>query len=170
MAAAIDALQPVLAIMENVRDLLSAPLIRPTPAGTTPDARNQTMQPTSLHPPFPTWNPTRGRWETSQHDLLARTEPHSGIWPTSGEVRVESAYRRHWPAHPTNGSISSSPPIDKTLLRTLLASDFSPKGATPDQVRTRRGIIALSHQVINLAVHGPAGSPTSWNDRRPCSL
>ncbi|RAF09555.1 hypothetical protein DN545_34530, partial [Burkholderia multivorans] len=28
-----------------------------------------------------------------------------------------------------------------------------------DQVRARRGTIALSHQVIDLALHGPAGSP-----------
>ncbi|WP_087485369.1 DNA cytosine methyltransferase [Brachybacterium massiliense] len=40
MAAAIDALQPELVIIENVRGLLSASAIRPTPEGTTPDARN----------------------------------------------------------------------------------------------------------------------------------
>ncbi len=40
MAAAIDALQPELVVIENVRSLLSAPAVRPTPEGATPDARN----------------------------------------------------------------------------------------------------------------------------------
>nr|WP_269454412.1 DNA cytosine methyltransferase [Microbacterium sp. TNHR37B] len=40
MAAAIDALQPELVVIENVRGLLSAPAIRPNPEGATPDARN----------------------------------------------------------------------------------------------------------------------------------
>ncbi len=40
MAAAIDALQPELVVIENVRGLLSAPAVRPTPEGATPDARN----------------------------------------------------------------------------------------------------------------------------------
>ncbi len=33
-----------------------------------------------------------------------------------------------------------------------------------ERVRARRGTVALSHQVIDLAVNGPAGSPASWND------
>jgi DNA (cytosine-5)-methyltransferase 1 len=40
MAAAIDALQPELVVLENVRGLLSAPAIRPPLEGATPDARN----------------------------------------------------------------------------------------------------------------------------------
>lgn len=40
MAAAIDALQPELVVIENVRGLLSAPAIRPTLEGAAPDARN----------------------------------------------------------------------------------------------------------------------------------
>lgn len=40
MAAAIDALQPELVVIENVRGLLSAPAIRPIREGATPDARN----------------------------------------------------------------------------------------------------------------------------------
>ncbi len=123
-----------------------------------------TMQPTSVQPPFATWNPTRGCWETSQRDLFGRTAPYSEIWPTSGEVPDGSAYRRHWPAHRITGSGSSSPPIARTLFRTPLASDSSRGGETLDQVRARRGTIALSHQVIDLALHGPHGSPASWNE------
>ncbi|MDQ4110478.1 MAG: DNA cytosine methyltransferase [Actinomycetota bacterium] len=40
MAAAIDALQPDLVVIENVRGLLSAPAIRPPLEGAIPDARN----------------------------------------------------------------------------------------------------------------------------------
>lgn len=40
MATAIDALQPGLVVIENVRGLLSAPAIRPEPEGATPDERN----------------------------------------------------------------------------------------------------------------------------------
>lgn len=122
-----------------------------------------TMQP--LHAqPFATWNPTRGIWETSQLDLFARPEPCSGIWPTSGELHDRSAYQRHWPVHPTTDSAYSSPPTAKALFRTPLASDSSRGGETLDQVRARRGTIALSHQIIDLALHGPTGSPTRWNE------
>ena len=70
MAAAIDALQPELVVIENVRGLLSAPAIRPTLEGATPMHATPTMQPTSVQPPFATWNSTRGCWETSQRDLF----------------------------------------------------------------------------------------------------
>lgn len=123
-----------------------------------------TMQPAISQPPFATWNPTRGCWETSQRDLFGRTEPYSAIWSTSGEVQGGSAYQRHWPAHRITGSGSSSPPTAKALFRTPLASDSSRGGETLDQVRARRGTIALSHQVIDLALHGPHGSPASWNE------
>lgn len=41
-----------------------------------------------------------------------------------------------------------------------LATDSSRGGETLDQVRARRGTIALSHQIIDFALHGTAGSPT----------
>lgn len=41
MAAAIDALQPELVVIENVRGLLSAPATRPNLEGATPDERNR---------------------------------------------------------------------------------------------------------------------------------
>ncbi|WP_220085927.1 hypothetical protein, partial [Burkholderia multivorans] len=89
-------------------------------------------------------------------DLFGRSERYWAIWPSSGWMRAGSAYRHHWPVHRITGSASSSPPIAKILFRTPLASDSSRGGETLDQVRARRGTIALSHQVIDLALHGPA--------------
>ena len=43
------------------------------------------------------------------------------------------------------------------LFRTPLASDAARGGESLDRVRARRGTIALSHQVIDLALNGPAG-------------
>lgn len=119
-----------------------------------------TMQPP--HPqPFAIWNPETGCWETNQLDLFEHSEPYSAIWPTSGTTRNGSAYPHHWPAPHTIASGSSSPPTAKTLFRTPLASDSSRGGETLEQVRARRGTIALSHQIIDFALHGPDGSPTS---------
>ncbi|WP_448232484.1 epoxide hydrolase family protein [Microbacterium lacticum] len=42
------------------------------------------------------------------------------------------------------------------LFRTPLASDAARGGESLDRVRARRGTIALSHQVIDLALNGPA--------------
>lgn len=39
-------------------------------------------------------------------------------------------------------------------------TDSSRGGEPLDQVRARRGTIALSHQIIDFALHGPAGSPS----------
>lgn len=82
---------------------------------------------------------------------------YSAIWPTSGWMRNGSAYQRPLSAHPTPGSASSSSPA-KTLFRTPLATDSTRGGESLDQVRARRGTIALSHQIIDLALNGPAGS------------
>ncbi|MDO5681347.1 MAG: hypothetical protein Q4G46_00785, partial [Propionibacteriaceae bacterium] len=57
----------------------------------------------------------------------------------------------------TTASASSSSPTAR--FRTPLASDSTRGGETLDQVRARRGTIALSHQIIDFALHGPAGSP-----------
>ncbi len=121
-----------------------------------------TLQPPAMQP-FATWNPTRGVWETTQLDLYARPAPYSAIWPTSGWMRNGSAYQRPLSAPPTPGSASSSSPTAKTLFRTPLATDSTRGGESLDQVRARRGTIALSHQIIDLALNGPVGSP-SKND------
>ena len=116
------------------------------------------MQPPTLQP-FATWSPTRGVWETAQLDLCGQPAPCSVIWPTSGWMRNGSAYRR--PSSPplTRGSASSSSPSPAVLFRTPLATDSTRGGESLDQVRARRGTIALSHQIIDLALHGPHGSP-----------
>ncbi len=115
-----------------------------------------TMQSPAVQP-FAIWNPTRGVWETSQLDLSGQPAPYSAIWPTSGWMRNGSAYQRPLSAHPTPGSASSSSPA-MTLFRTPLATDSTRGGESLDQVRARRGTIALSHQIIDLALNGPAGS------------
>ncbi|WP_245581164.1 hypothetical protein [Propionicicella superfundia] len=114
----------------------------------------------AMHPPtaqpFATWNPTRGIWETTQLDLFGLSAPFSAIWPTCGWMQDGSAYRLPLSALLTNASASS--PSPGALFRTPLATDSSRGGETLDQVRARRGTIALSHQIIDFALHGPAGS------------
>lgn len=112
--------------------------------------------------PFARWNPTRGIWETMQPDLSGRLAPWRETWPTCGAMRDGSAYRHPPPAHRIKGSASSSSPT--ALFRTPLASDSSRGGESLEQVRSRRGTIALSHQIIDLALHGPHGSPTQSDD------
>lgn len=113
--------------------------------------------------PFATWNPALGCWETSQPDLFAHLAPYSEIWPTSGSMRDGSAYPLPWSAHHTTASASSSSRTGQGLFRTPLASDSTRGGETIDQVRARRGTIALSHEIIDLALHGPHGSPNKNN-------
>ena len=118
------------------------------------------MQPPTLQP-FATWNPTSGVWETSQLDLSGRSAPYSETWPTSGMTRDGSAYPLPWSVLRIPGSGSSSSPVP--LFRAPLASDASRGGESLEQVRARRGTIALSHQIIDLALHGPNGS-TEWRN------
>ena len=114
------------------------------------------MQPPTAQP-FAEWNPTRGIWETTQLDLYGLLAPFSAIWPTCGWMHDGSAYRLALSALLTNASASS--PSPGALFRTPLATDSSRGGETLGQVRARRGTIALSHQIIDFALHGPAGSP-----------
>ncbi len=116
----------------------------------------RTMQPPTAQP-FAAWNPTRGIWETTQLDLYGLSAPFSAIWPTCDWMHDGSAYRLPLSALLTNASTSS--PSPGALFRTPLATDSSRGGETLDQVRARRGTIALSHQIIDFALHGPAGSP-----------
>lgn len=107
--------------------------------------------------PFAIWNPVRGVWEADQPDLFALLVPYSEIWPTTGSMRNGLAYPRPTSALRTSVSASLSSPT--ALLQTPLASDSSRGGESLEQVRARRGTIALSHQIIDLALHGPHGSP-----------
>ncbi len=126
-------------------------------------AATPTTQP--LYPqPFAIWNPEAGCWETSQLDLFGGSERYWAIWPTCGMTRNGSAYPHRWPAHRIIGSGSSSSRTVKTLFRTPLASDSSRGGETLDKVRARRGTIALSHQIIDFALHGPDGSPDTSSE------
>lgn len=123
-----------------------------------PEATPPPQPPPTMRPqPFARWNPTRGVWETMQPDFSGRLAPWRETWPTCGEMRDVSAYRHHPSAHRISASVSSSSPT--ALFRTPLASDSSRGGESLEQVRARRGTIALSHQIIDLALHGPHGSP-----------
>ena len=117
----------------------------------TPDPQRPPMQPLAI------WNPTLGIWESPQFDLFGQRAPCSETWWTSGMTRNGSVYRLPTSAHriPDTG-FSSSP---TALFRTPLASDAARGGESLQQVKVRRGTIALSHQIIDLALHGPNGYP-----------
>ena len=127
----------------------------------TPQTQPPTMQPLAV------WNPGRGIWEKPQLDLFGQQEQFWETWPTSGMTRNGLAYPLPPSAHPTPGTASSSSPT--ALFRTPLASDASRGGESLQQVKARRGTIALSHQIIDLALHGPASYPRTegpdslWN-------
>ena len=121
------------------------------------------QQPPTIQP-FALWNPTRGVWETAQLDLYEQPAPYSAIWPTCGWMHDGSVYLLPLSALLTPGSASSSWPSVKTLFRTPLASDSLRGGETLDKVKARRGTIALSHQIIDLALHGPDGSLSRHSD------
>ena len=72
-------------------------------------------------------------------------------------TRNGSVYPLPRSAHPTPDTGSSSLPT--ALFRTPLASDAARGGESLQQVKARRGTIALSHQIIDLALHGPSGYP-----------
>jgi hypothetical protein len=114
-----------------------------------------TLQPLRMQP-FATWEPTRGIWLTAQLDLCGQWEPYLAIWPTCGCLRDGSAYPLPLSVLPTIGFASSSSPIVR--FRTPLASDSQWGGESLEHVRARRGTIALSHQIIDLALNGPHGS------------
>lgn len=131
-------------MIENVRGLLSASAIR-TPLEGDDDER---CNPKRSTPEGAVWNPTRGVWETSQPDLYGHLAPYSETWPTSGTTRAGSAYPLPPLARRIPGSASSSSP--GALFRSPLASDPARGGETLDQVKARRGTVALSHRVIDL--------------------
>lgn len=70
-------------------------------------------------------------------------------------TRNGSVYPLPPSAHRIPDSGSSSSPT--ALFRTPLASDAARGGESLQQVKARRGTIALSHQIIDLALHGPDG-------------
>jgi len=115
-----------------------------------------TPQPPAAQP-LATWNPTRGIWESPQLDLFGRLAPCSGTWWTSGMTRNGSVYPLPLSVLRIPDSGCSSSPT--ALFRTPLASDAARGGESLQQVRARRGTIALSHQIIDLALHGPNRYP-----------
>ncbi|WP_225735812.1 hypothetical protein [Gulosibacter chungangensis] len=112
------------------------------------------MQPPPVQP-LAKWNPTRGVWEKPHLDLFGQQEQFWETWPTSGMTRNGSVY-------PLPSSVRLTPDIGYSsspavLFRTPLASDAARGGENLQQVKARRGTIALSHQIIDLVLNGPNG-------------
>ncbi|MBW3086359.1 hypothetical protein KEM60_02572 [Austwickia sp. TVS 96-490-7B] len=157
MAAAIDVLQPEWVVIENVRGLLSSPAARPAAEGDDHERRNRgdaTAGNATLR------GMERNPWHLG--DNAARPLRALGaVLGDLADLRLDargSAYQLRLSALLTNASASS--PSPGALFRTPLATDSSRGGETLDQVRARRGTIALSHQIIDFALHGPSGSPS----------
>ena len=163
MAAAIEVLQPRLVVIENVRGLLSSPAVH-APVERDNHAQRHQDDTSREDATLRNLEPDPWVWETSQLDLSGQPAPYSAIWPTSGWMRNGSAYRHRLSVLLTCGSASSSSPATKAMFRTPLATDSTRGGESLEQVRARRGTIALSHQVIDLALNGPAGSQTKSNE------
>ena len=155
MAEAIEALQPRYVVIENVRGLLSSPAIRTPLKGdddgqlnlepATPDAATlRNLEPNPWHLGDDATRPLRAAGAVMWSAWLCR--PARGL-----------ALSLDVPAY-------SSSPTAKTLFRTPLATDASRGGESLDQVRARRGTIALSHQVIDLALNGQHGSASRYDD------
>jgi len=158
MAAAIDALQPEWVAIENVRGLLSSPATRPPTEGD----RREPCKPGDATPDDATLRELEpDPWHLGDHaarPLRAHGAVLGDLADLRGWMHDGSAYRLPFSALLTTASASSSSPTAR--FRTRLATDSTRGGETPDQVRARRGTIALSHQIIDFALHGPHGSPT----------
>lgn len=157
MADAIDALQPQLVVIENVRGLLSSPAAR-TPLEGEDDAHRHPGPATADDATICDLEP--GTWGLG--DPAAR--PLRAAGAVLGDL-ADLGMDAQWIGLPasfvallTPGSASSSSPSAGRLFRTPLATDSTRGGESLEQVRARRGTIALSHQIIDLALNGPAGS------------
>lgn len=103
------------------------------------------------------WNAILGMWARPHLDLFGLQEPCSRTWWTSGMTRNGPVYPLPPSAHHIPDIVYSS--SRTALLRTPLASDASRGGESLQKVKARRRTIALSHQIIDLALHGPDGYP-----------
>mgnify|MGYP001556471671 FL=1 len=117
----------------------------------TPNAQPPKMQPVAV------WDSTRGIWEKPPLDLFEQREQFWETWPTSGMTRNGSVYPLPTSVHRILDIGYLSSPT--ALFRTPLASDASRGGESLQQVKARRGTIALSHQIIDLALNWQDGYP-----------
>ena len=84
------------------------------------------------------WNPTRGAWETGQHDLLSTlSELYLATWPASGMTLDGVVYELPTPELHTDGSGSSS------LLPTPRTTDMNGPGKHGAGGQDLRTTIAL---------------------------
>ena len=154
MAEAIDVLQPEWVVAENVRGLLSATATRPAQKGDSTDGRNPDT--VSLD------GTVRGVEPDPWHLGDQSARPLRALGAVLGDL-ADLGYNARWLGLPASdmGAPHSRFRILILAHRAVsapLASDAARGGETLDRVRARRGTIALSHQVIDLALNGPPDS------------
>ncbi|WP_371126755.1 DNA cytosine methyltransferase [Streptomyces sp. 2314.4] len=113
---AIEALNPCLVVIQNVRGLLSSPLA--------------------------TWNPAIGVWETPQASLLCEhSVPYSAPWPTSGSMHAGACFAPPTPAPRTDENGSSSPPGPHggPLLLKTPTSNLATNGGSQHPAKRKEG-------------------------------
>ncbi|MGW1611668.1 hypothetical protein ACWCQZ_19990 [Streptomyces sp. NPDC002285] len=116
---AIEALNPCLVVIENVR-------------GSSP------------RPPVPlaTWNSARGVWETPQASLLcAHSVPYSAPWPTSGSMHAGVCFAplTSEPRTAANGSSSPPGPPDGSPLLKTPTSNLGANGGSQHPAKRKQG-------------------------------
>lgn len=106
------------------------------------------------------WNPTRGVWETGQHDLLSGlSELYSETWPTSGMTRAGVAYELPTPALHMDDSVSSSLPTPRASRGASGTETMYKLGAERSDENRPQGELLLKTPTSQLAVNGGSQHP-----------
>lgn len=160
MATAIEHLQPEYVVIENVRGLLSAPAIRPAPQGDDDDRRN----PEDATGTATGADATPGDVESNPWHLGDEpARPLRAAGAVLGDL-VDLRYDAQWNGLPAS-AIGAPHPRFRVFIVAHRTVPHTPRlrrragWESLQQVKARRGTIALSHQIIDLALHGPDGYP-----------
>ena len=157
MATGIEAMQPEWVVIENVRGLLSARARRATEEGDDDERRN----PASA-------TPGDAALRNLEPDLWGMGDeparPLRALGAVLGDL-VDLRYDARWIGLPASAIAAPHPRFRVFILARRAVphptslSDSARGGETLDQVRARRGTIALSHQVIDLVTQRSRPSP-----------